>query len=62
VVNATWQEMTRIEAGVGNLVQMIGDDQAQVRYSVARQLGGQVTPCVIYIVHVVETRSVGFPV
>jgi hypothetical protein len=35
VVNATWQAATRIEAGVGDLVWKIGDDQAQVRYSVA---------------------------
>jgi hypothetical protein len=34
--NATWQTMTRIEVGVGDLVQRIEDDQTQVRYSVVR--------------------------
>jgi hypothetical protein len=33
--NATWRATMRIEAGVGGLVQRIGDDQAQVRYLVA---------------------------
>jgi hypothetical protein len=35
VTDATWWTATRIEAGVGDLVQRIRDDQAQVRYSVA---------------------------
>jgi hypothetical protein len=52
----------RINAGVGDLVCRIGDDQAQVRYSVAGRSGGQVTSCVIRIIHVEETRSTGFPV
>jgi hypothetical protein len=49
-----------IEAGVGDLVWRIRDDQAQVWYSVAGQLGGQVMPCAICIVHMEETRSAGF--
>jgi hypothetical protein len=35
VIGAIWRTVTRIVAGVGDLVQRIGDDQAQVRYSVA---------------------------
>jgi hypothetical protein len=62
VVNATWWAMTRIEAGVGDLVRRIGDDQAQVGYSVFGRSGGRVTPCAIRIVHMEETRSVGFPI
>jgi hypothetical protein len=41
---------------------MIRDDQTQVGYSMVGRSGGRVTPCVIRIVHVEETRSVGFPV
>jgi hypothetical protein len=59
VAGATWWAATRIVAGVGDLVQRIRDDQAQVRYSVAGQSGGRVTPCVIYTVHI-ETRRAGF--
>jgi hypothetical protein len=51
-----------IKAGVGDLVQRIRDDQAHDGYLVARQLGGRVTLCVIHIIHVEETRSVGSPV
>jgi hypothetical protein len=43
-------------------VQRIGDDQVQVGYSVARRSGGRVTLCAIRIVHVEETRSVGFSI
>jgi hypothetical protein len=60
VANATWLTAMRIETGVGYLVRRIMDDQAQVGYSVARRSGGQVTSCVILIIHVVETRSAGF--
>jgi hypothetical protein len=35
VTGATWQTATRIVVGVVDLVQRTGDDQAQVRYSVA---------------------------
>jgi hypothetical protein len=52
----------RIETGVGDLVRRIGDNQTQVRYSVVGRLGGRVTPCAIRIVHMEDTRSMGFPV
>jgi hypothetical protein len=50
----------RIEAGVGDLMQMIRDDQTQVGYLVARRSGGRLASCVICIVHVEKTRSVSF--
>jgi hypothetical protein len=50
----------RIEVGVGDLVRRIGDDQAQVSYSVAGRSEGRVIPCAIRIVHVEETRSTSF--
>jgi hypothetical protein len=62
VANATWRAKTIIEAGVGDLVWRKGNDQAQVRYSVAGRSGGRVTSCVICIVHVEEMRSAGFTV
>jgi hypothetical protein len=49
-----------IEAGVGDLVRRIGDDQAQVGSSVGGRSVGQVTPCAIHIVHMEEMRSMGF--
>jgi hypothetical protein len=52
----------RIEAGGGDLVRRIGDDQAQVEYSVAGRSGGRVMMCAICIVHTEEMRSAGFPV
>jgi hypothetical protein len=52
----------RIEAGVGDLVQRIGDDQTQVGYSVAGRSGGRVTACAIYIIHMEEMRSTSFPI
>jgi hypothetical protein len=58
----TWRTTTRIEAEVGDLVQRIVDDQAQVRYSMTRRSRGRVMSCAMRIVHVEETRSVGFPV
>jgi hypothetical protein len=48
-----------IVAEVGDLLQMIGDSQAQVRYKVTGQLKGRVMPCVICTVHM-ETRSMSF--
>jgi hypothetical protein len=42
---AVWRAAMRIVAGVGDLVQRIGDSQAKVGYSVARRSGGQVTLC-----------------
>jgi hypothetical protein len=62
VADATWWATTRIEAGVGDLVRRIGDDQTQVGYSVAGRSGGRVTSYVIHIVHVEETRSAGLSV
>jgi hypothetical protein len=59
VVHVTWRAATRIVAGVGDLVQRIGDDQAQVEYLVARRLRGRVTPCAVSTVHE-EIRSAGF--
>jgi hypothetical protein len=53
--------MTRIEAGVGELVWRIGDDQTQVGYSMVGRSGGRVTSCTILIVHMEEMRSAGFP-
>jgi hypothetical protein len=35
MANATWRATTRIEAGVGDLMRRIGDDQTQVGYSMA---------------------------
>jgi DNA-binding transcriptional regulator of glucitol operon len=52
----------RIKVGVGDLVWRIGDDQAQVGYLVAGRSGGRMTPYAIRIIHVEETRSVGFPI
>jgi hypothetical protein len=40
VTGVTWRTVTRIMAGVGDLIQRIREDQAQVRYSVARRLRG----------------------
>jgi hypothetical protein len=57
-----WRAAMMIEAGVGDLVRKIEDDQAQVGYSVAGQSGGRMTPYVIRIVHVEEMRNVGFSV
>jgi hypothetical protein len=49
-----------IKAGVEDLMRRIGDDQAELGCTVAGQSGGQVTPSVIRIVHVEETRSASF--
>jgi hypothetical protein len=59
VVGATRRAAMMIVTGVGDMVQRSEDSQAQVGYSVARQSGGRMTPCVVCIVHM-ETRSVGF--
>jgi hypothetical protein len=50
------------EDGVGDMVWRIGDDQAQVGYSVAGRSRSRVTSCAIRIIHVEEKRSAGFPV
>jgi hypothetical protein len=52
----------RIEVGVGDLVRRIRDGQSQVGYFVPERSRGRVMPCVIYIVHMEETRSAGFSV
>jgi hypothetical protein len=54
-----WRAVTRIEAGVGDLVQRTGDGQALVEYSVAERSRGQVMLCTVCIVHK-EMRSAGF--
>jgi hypothetical protein len=59
VMGVTWRAALMIMAGVGDLVQRTEDDQAQVRYSEARQLRGRVILCAVYTVHK-ETRSVSF--
>jgi hypothetical protein len=59
VAGVTWRAAVRIMAGVGDLVQMTWDGQAQVRYLVARRSGGRVMPFVVYTMHM-ETRSAGF--
>jgi hypothetical protein len=56
---AAWRAVIRIEAGVGDLVQRIGDGQAQVGYSVVGRSRGRVMLCAVYTVHK-ETRRVGF--
>jgi hypothetical protein len=49
----------KIMAGVGDLVQRTGDEQAQVGYSVAGRSGGRVMLCAVCTVHK-ETRSADF--
>jgi hypothetical protein len=61
VIGAAWQTMMRIEVGVTNLVQRIGDDQAQVRYSVVGRSRGRVTLCAVFTVHK-EMMSTSFMV
>jgi hypothetical protein len=53
-----WRAVTRIEAGVGDLVQRTGDGQTQVGYSMVRRLRGRVTLRAVCTMHM-ETRSVG---
>jgi hypothetical protein len=57
-----WQATMRIKAGVGELARGIGDDQAQVQYSVAGRSRGQVMLCAIRIIQIEEMRSTGFSV
>jgi hypothetical protein len=59
VIGATWQAATRIVTGVGDLVQMTRDSQAQIGYSVVGRSGGRVMLCVVCTVHM-ETRSEDF--
>jgi hypothetical protein len=59
VIDATWWTVTRIVAGVKDLVQRTGDSQAQLGYSVTGRSGGRMTLCAICTVHM-ETRSASF--
>jgi hypothetical protein len=59
VTGVAWWAMTRIEAGVEDLVQRTRDGQAQVGYSVAERSRGWVTLCVVCTVHK-ERRSASF--
>jgi hypothetical protein len=59
VIGAIWWVVTRIVAGVGDLVQRTGDSQAQIGYSVAGRSRGQVMMCKVCTMHK-ETRSVSF--
>jgi hypothetical protein len=59
VTGAAWWVETRIVAGVGDLVQMTRDGQAQVGYSVTGRSRGWVTLCSVCTMHK-ETRSTGF--
>jgi hypothetical protein len=43
MTRAAWRAATRIEAGVGDLMQRTGDGQAQIEYSVAGRSRGRVT-------------------
>jgi hypothetical protein len=52
----------RFEAGVGDLVWRIRDDQVHVGYSVAGRSRDWVTLSAICIVHMEEVKSTGFPV
>jgi hypothetical protein len=59
VAGATWWVATRIVEGVGDLMQRVGDGQAQVRYLVARRSRGRVTLCAVSTVHM-KMRSTSF--
>jgi hypothetical protein len=49
----------RIVVGVGDLMQRIGEDQAQIEYLVAGRSGGKVMVCAVYTVHI-EMRNTSF--
>jgi hypothetical protein len=55
----TLQAAMRIEVSVGDLVRRIGDDQAQVGYSMNRRSGGRVMLCAVCTMHK-ETMSASF--
>jgi hypothetical protein len=59
VTGAAWPVATRIEAGLGDLVQRTEDGQAQVGYLLVGRSRGWVTLCAVCTVHK-ETRSAGF--
>jgi hypothetical protein len=59
VIGATRWAATWIKAGVGDLVQRVGDGQAQVGYSVAGRSRGWVTLYATCTMHK-EAMSMGF--
>jgi hypothetical protein len=59
VAGVTWRTVMRIVAGIWDMLQRTGDDQAHIGYSVAGQSGGRVTPCAVCTV-LMETKSAGF--
>jgi hypothetical protein len=59
VICAVWQAVTRIMAGVADLVHRIRDGEAQVGNSVAGRLRGRVMLYVVCTIHK-ETRSACF--
>jgi hypothetical protein len=59
VTGAASQAAKRIEAGVGDLVQRIADDQAHVGYSAAGRSRCRVMLCAVCTMHK-GTRSAGF--
>jgi hypothetical protein len=59
VIDAIWWAVTRIVAGVGDLVQRTGDSQAQIGYSVAGRSRCQVMMCKVCTMHK-KMRSVSF--
>jgi hypothetical protein len=59
VTCAVWWTVIRIEAGVGDLVQRIENDQAKIGYLVVERSRGQVTLFAVYTLHE-EMRSMSF--
>jgi hypothetical protein len=59
VTGATWRAVTRIVAGVVDLVQRTKDGQAQVEYSVAGRSRSRVMLCAVCAMHK-ETRNTSF--
>jgi hypothetical protein len=59
MAGTTWQVVTRIMVGVGDMVWRTRDGEAQVEYSVTGRSGDRVIPCMVCTVHE-ETRSTGF--
>jgi hypothetical protein len=59
VAGAAWRAAMRIMVGVGDLMQRTRDGQAQVGYSVAGWLRGQVMLCAVCTMHK-EMRSASF--
>jgi hypothetical protein len=57
VAGAAWRAVTRIVAGIGELMQRIGD--SRIGYSMAGRSRGRVALCAVCTVHV-QTRSASF--